>query len=145
MSKKNDKYADISLLGYATDSGKGHEPSLDILTYTDCPYFRGVIFRRMLEDITKTGGLWNEAKDLWEQSGAIFKEETLTVIFPSGAQIKFSHMEKESDRYDWAGLELTFIGFDGAEDFEESQILFMISRLRTQGKYSPFMRLTYNT
>ena len=125
-------------------SGKSYILLLDVIRYIGDPDFRGVIFRRLTGDITKPGGLWDEAKDLWSQFGCVFRETTLTATFPSGAWIKFSHMEKESNKGDWKGSQLTYVAFDEVADFTESQVIFMISRMRSKSKYKPFMRMTCN-
>lgn len=136
--------ADICVFGGAAGSGKSYILLLEPLRYVTDPDFRGVIFRRLTGDLTKPGGLWDEAKDLWGPLGCQFKETSLTAIFPSGAKIKFSHMEREDDKKTWQGSQMTFIGFDEAAHFTESQVIYMISRLRSKSKVKPYMRLTCN-
>jgi hypothetical protein len=101
---------DLAYYGGSAGSGKSFILLLEVLRHIDDPHFRGVIFRRLTSDITKPGGLWEEAKDLWGPFGCEFKEVTLTAIFPSGARIKFSHMEREDDKKSWQGSQLTFVG-----------------------------------
>lgn len=125
-------------------SGKSFILLLEPLRYINDPDFRGVIFRRLTGDLTKPGGLWDEAKDLWGPLGCTFKETSLTAIFPSGAKIKFSHMEREDDKKSWQGSQMTFIGFDEVAHFSESQVIYMISRLRSKSKVKPYMRMTCN-
>lgn len=102
--------ADIAYYGGSAGSGKSYILLLEILRHINDPHFRGVIFRRLTADITRPGALWDEAKDLWRPFGCEFKDSTLTAIFPSGAKIKFSHMEREDDKKTWQGAQLTFVG-----------------------------------
>lgn len=125
-------------------SGKSFILLLEPLRYITDPDFRGVIFRRLTGDLTKPGGLWDEAKDLWGPLGCQFKETSLTAIFPSGAKIKFSHMEREDDKKSWQGSQMTFIAFDEVAHFTETQVIYMISRLRSKSKVKPYMRMTAN-
>lgn len=94
--------------------------------------------------ITAGGGLWEEAKDLWQHFGAEFSETRLVATFPSGATIQFSHMEKESDKLAWQGAQMTFVAFDEAAHFTETQVFYMISRLRSKSKVKPYLRMTCN-
>lgn len=134
----------IAFYGGAAGSGKSFVLLLDILRHVNDKDFRGVIFRRTQSDLRKPGGLWDEAKQMWRHFGCIFKEATLTAIFASGASIKFSHMEKEDDKYSWQGSQLTYVGFDEAAHFSESQVLYLMSRMRSRSKTKPCMRLTLN-
>ena len=88
--------------------------------------------------------MWDEAKDLWKPFGCEFKETSLTAIFPSGATIKFSHMEREDDKQSWQGSQMTFVAFDECAHFTESQVFYMLSRLRSKSKVKPYMRMTCN-
>ena len=94
----------------AAGSGKSYILLLDVLRNIDDPDFRGVIFRRTQGDLRKPGGLWDEAKQLWQGFGCEFREATMTALFSSGASLKFSHMEKEKDKYSWQGSQLTYVG-----------------------------------
>ena len=94
----------------AAGSGKSYILLLEPLRYINDPHFRGVIFRRTMTSIKKAGGLWDEAKQLWKPFGAEFKEVSMKAIFPSGAWIQFSHMEREDDKFSWQGSQMTFVG-----------------------------------
>jgi predicted phage terminase large subunit-like protein len=54
----------------------------------------------------------------------------MTWTFPSGATIKFGHLQHDDDKYNYAGGEYQLIGFDELTQFAESQYTFLFSRLR---------------
>lgn len=135
---------DICIFGGAAGSGKSFILLLEPLRHISDPNFRGVIFRKTRPMITSPGGLWDEAKSLWRHFGAEFSETNLIATFPSGAWIKFSHMEKENDKYAWQGSQLTFVAFDEVAHFSETQVFYMLSRLRSKSKVKPYLRMTCN-
>lgn len=64
--------------------------------------------------------------------------------FPSGALVKFSHMEHEHNRYDWSGSEIAHIGFDEGQSFTGDQFWFLMSRSRSTCGVKPFISVTCN-
>jgi predicted phage terminase large subunit-like protein len=119
---------------------------LDVLRYIDDPNFTAVIFRRESTQITAPGSLWQTARGIWALDGidGTPREKDLTYSFPSGANVKFSHMELEKDKLNWSGSQLTAIIFDEAQQFSESQVTFMFSRMRSAANTPSYMRLTCN-
>lgn len=64
--------------------------------------------------------------------------------FPSGARIKFSHLQHETDMYSWQGAQVALIEFDEATSFTEEQFWYLFSRNRSMCGVKPYMRLTCN-
>lgn len=106
--------------------------------------FGGVIFRRTSPMIRNEGGLWDESMSLYPLIGAKPKETVLQWVFPSGAKLKFAHMQYESDRLDWQGTSIAFIGFDELTHFTKLQFFYMLSRSRSGCGVRPYIRATCN-
>lgn len=64
--------------------------------------------------------------------------------FPSGAIVKFSHLERDDDVYSWDGAQVPFIGFDQLEHFTRKQFFYMLSRNRSACGVRPCIRATCN-
>jgi predicted phage terminase large subunit-like protein len=65
-------------------------------------------------------------------------------VFPSGARVRFAHMQYEDDRYDWDGSQLPLVMFDQLESFTWKQFWHIISRLRSTCGVRPYVRGTCN-
>ncbi len=76
--------------------------------------------------------------------GARPQESILQWKFPSGAKLKFAHLEHEKTKYDWQGSQIPLIGFDELTHFSRSQFLYMLSRNRSTCGVRPYMRATTN-
>lgn len=89
------------------NSGKSFLLQLMALRYVDDPNTRCVMFRRTTPQLTGQGGLYETAKgiylDLPKKFRPVFKEKDLKAVFPSGASIKYSHLEYEQDKYNHQG------------------------------------------
>lgn len=98
--------------------------------------------------ITGGGGVWDTAKSIYTQlpegQRPKIREKALEFIFPSGAKIKFQHMEREADKINIQGLQFTLIGMDEGCQFESSQIEYAMSRLRSASKYPSRMVISCN-
>lgn len=138
--------ADIVIYGGAAGGGKSFALLLDPLRAINDPYFTGVIFRRETPRITAPGGLKDEAKALWSQTGATMTSAPHIVFkWPSGAVINMSHLQLETDKENWKGAQLSWIGFDELTEFEESQFWYLLSRNRNaSSKFKPCVRATTN-
>lgn len=139
--------ADITVFGGAAGSGKSFVGLMTPLLFVDDPYFRGVIFRRTMPEITAGGGLWDTAQDMYKSfdPNVKFREKDKVVIFPSGAQVKFSHLEMEKDKYAHQGAQYTFVLFDEGTHFSQTMIEYLMTRLRNvKGKYKTQLKITCN-
>lgn len=139
--------ADITVFGGAAGSGKSFVGLMTPLLFVDDPYFRGVIFRRTMPEITAGGGLWDTAQQMYKEfdKNVKFKEKDKVAIFPSGATIKFSHLEMEKDKYAHQGAQYSFVLFDEGTHFSETMVDYLRSRLRNvKSKYKTQMKITCN-
>lgn len=116
--------------------------------YIDDSRTTAIMFRRTTPQIKGQGGLFDTAFNMYNQLPDIikprFRHQALEAIFPSGAKVKWSHMENEKDKFNHQGLQYTFIGFDEGTQFEWSQIEYLISRMRSESKYPSRMVISCN-
>lgn len=137
--------ADIVILGGSAGCGKTWALLLDPLYHIQHPGFSAVIFRRTYPELASVGGLWQESKRLYPRLGATPRETTLEWLFPSGARVKFAHMQHEDDRLAWKGAQVPLIEFDQVEMFTEDQFWYMLSRNRDpSGAVRPYIRASCN-
>lgn len=136
--------ADIALYGGAAGGGKSFGILLDFARHIDNPRYGGVIFRRSCPQITNEGGLWDTATELYPEVGAIPKQSDLEWQFPSGATIRFAHLQHEKNKLEWQGAQVPRIGFDELTHFTETQFFYLLSRARTTIGVKPQIRATCN-
>lgn len=68
---------------------------LEALRHRDEPDFSAVFFRRNTVQVRNPGGLWDESFKLYPGSGASAFAAALEWKFPSGAKVKFAHLEHD--------------------------------------------------
>lgn len=137
--------ADIVIFGGASGGGKTRGLLLEILAHRALPSFSATVFRRTYPQITMPGGIWDEATALFPHFGAEPKLTTLEWAFPSGARIKFAHMQHAMDRFAWKGAQIPCLCFDQVEEFDEDQVWYLLSRNRDpSGSVRPSIRATCN-
>lgn len=136
--------ADIAVYGGAAGSGKTFALLLEALRHIHNPEFGAVIFRRTYPQITNEGGLWDTAAEIYPTCGGVARFSTLEYVFPSGAKVKFAHMQHETDRFAWDGSQITLLGYDQLEHFPERVFFYMLSRNRSACGVAPYVRATCN-
>lgn len=136
--------ADIAIYGGAAGGGKSYGLLLEPLRHFNNPLFGAVIFRRNSTQVRNQGGLWDESFALYAQLGANPREAYLEWEFPSGARLKFGHLEYERSVYDWHGSQIPLIGFDELTHFSEKQFFYMMSRNRSTSGVPGYIRATCN-
>lgn len=136
--------ADIIIYGGAAGSGKTYGILLEALWGHDVPGFTCCIFRKNSTHIRSPGGLWANSQSIYRHFGGVPREAVLDWIFPSGAVIKFAHIDHEKDVYDWQGSQICLICFDELTHFSKSQFFYMLSRNRSTCGIPPYIRATTN-
>jgi len=117
----------------AAGSGKSHCLLMSFLKFCHHPRTRGVIFRRTTKQITNPGGLFDSAVNLYKlvDPKLRVRMRELELVFSSGAVLKFAYLDNASDKYNFQGAELTFIGFDEIQQLSEDNVTYLFSRLRS--------------
>ena len=136
--------ADIAIYGGAAGGGKTWSLLLEASRHVWNPDYRCVIFRRTYTQATGEGGIWQASFKIYPMMNAIPKQDDLSWVFPSGARIKFSHMQYEKDKLDYQGSEIVLIGWDELTHFTESQFFYLMSRNRSTSGIKPYIRATCN-
>jgi hypothetical protein len=136
--------ADIIIGGAKAGVGKTFALLLDPLRYMYNSKFGAVIFRRTSPMIRNEGGLWDTSMDIYPELSAVPKDSVLEWVFPSGARMKFSHLEHEKDKLNWQGAQVPWIGFDELTHFTESQFFYLLGRNRSASGVPPCVRATCN-
>lgn len=136
--------ADIAFYGGAAGGGKSYALLLEPLRHYTNPRFGGVIFRRSNVQVRNEGGLWDESMGLYIPLQGHPREANLEWTFPSGARMKFAHLELERTVYDWQGSQIAFIGYDELTHFTENQFVYMMSRNRSSSGVAGYIRGTCN-
>lgn len=136
--------ADIVIGGSAAGVGKTYALLMEFLRHSELKSWGGVIFRRTNPQIKLEGGLWDTAMGVYPALGATPRESSMEWLFPSGAKLKFSHLEYEKNVLDWQGAQVPFIGFDELTHFTEKMFFYLLSRNRSTSGVKPYVRATCN-
>jgi predicted phage terminase large subunit-like protein len=136
--------ADLAIYGGAAGGGKSFGLLLEPLRHHDNRKFGCVIFRRNSTQVRNEGGLWDESMMIYPLFAAKPREANLEWLFPSGARLKFAHLEYDSTVLDWQGAQIPFIGFDELTHFSEHQFFYMLSRNRSTSGVPGYIRATTN-
>jgi len=136
--------ADIVIFGGAAFGGKTYSLEIEPLRHIANKDFGAVIFRRTIPEITREGGLWDEAGRLYPLLNGVPNAQEHSYKFPSGAKITFAHMQYDADKYSWKSAQIPLIEFDQLEMFTASQFFYMFSRNRSMCGVRPYIRASAN-
>lgn len=137
--------ADIAIYGGAAYSGKTFALLMDDTHHIHDEDYASVTFRRDTTQIRNPGGLWDESRRLFTRLGSRVVGQLLEHHFPSGAVVKYAHLEYDDSVYSWDGAQIPVIKFDQLEHFSKFQFFYMVSRNRDpSGKIKPYIRATCN-
>lgn len=140
-----EEQADVVIYGGQAGGGKSYGLLISGARYVHEPKYSAVIFRRTMAQVTKPGGLWEQAMKVYPPCGATPRYSSRSFIWPSGATVSFGQLESESSKLDWQGAELDFIGFDELTHFTEGQFWYLFSRARSKTPtLRPRIRATCN-
>jgi predicted phage terminase large subunit-like protein len=129
------------LFGGAAGGGKSSALLMAALQWINTPGYAALLLRRTYTDLSLPGALMDRAFAWLKGTAAKWKEAEKTWIFPSGGRLVFGYLESETDRYRYQSSEYQFIGFDELTQFEESQYLYLFSRLRRLAGFAVPLRM----
>lgn len=135
----SDEDADVLLCGGGAGGSKSYTCLMKALKYVQDPAARVVIVRESYPTLKLSGGLWDESQGIYSYFGGVPKIQRLTWEFPNGATIQFAALPDNIK--EWQGMQASHILVDEAASFKESDILFLLSRLRS-AKYKGHLNLT---
>jgi hypothetical protein len=136
--------ADICIGGGAAGAGKTWAELVEPLRHKDNALFTAIIFRRTTVQITNPGSMWEKSEALYPYFSAASNSQKLRWQFPSGAVVKFSHLEHEKTVFEHQGSEYCLIIFDELTHFTKKQFIYMLSRNRSMCGVKPYIRGTCN-
>ncbi len=133
------------LYGGAAGGGKSYALLADALRDAHNPNHRGLLLRRTLGELTE---LIDKSRQLYLKAfpEAVFKESKSTWIFPSGATILFSYLDRDTDVTRYQGQSFNWIAIDEITHYPTPYVWeYLRSRLRTTDQsIVPYMRCTAN-
>ena len=131
--------ADIAIFGGGAGGGKTYGLLLEPLRHIHNSAFGSVVFRRNTTQIRNEGGLWDESQEIYPYVGAVGAESRLDWKFPSGAKLKFAHLEYEKTVFNYQGSQIPLIIFDELTHFTKKQFWYMFSRNRSTCGVRPYV------
>lgn len=120
---------------------------MDFLKYTDDPNFRGLVTRRISPQIHGPGGIFETFVNLHRQvygDKLKVKKRDGILEYPNGGSITFRHCQYEEDKHSFQGWQLSAYMGDEIQQMTESQVIYIMSRLRSEAKNKPVFRGTCN-
>jgi hypothetical protein len=119
------------LYGGAAGGGKSFALLADPLRYCHNPNHRGLLLRRTLDELTE---LIDKSRQLYTKAfpGAKFRESKSTWVFPSGATIWFTYLDRDKDVTRFQGQAFNWIGIDEITQYPTPYVWdYLRSRLRS--------------
>jgi hypothetical protein len=107
------------------------------------PGWVGVVFRARQVDVSKRGGIWDKAVEFFRPLNCGIRENVKDITFPGGGVLQFRHLDRRTFEY-WRGVELTWAGFDEANEMQMGWIISIAPRLRSTIGVPPVARMTCN-
>jgi len=135
------------LYGGAAGGGKSFALLADPLRYCHNPNHRGLLLRRTLDELTE---LIDKSRQLYTKAfpGAKFRESKSTWVFPSGATIWFTYLDRDKDVTRFQGQAFNWIGIDEITQYPTPYVWdYLRSRLRSTDpelQKNLYMRCTAN-
>ena len=133
------------LYGGAAGGGKSFGLLADPLRYFAVPDFNGLILRRTNDELREL--VW-KSQELYPKAypGAKWQEKKSQWVFPSGARLWMTYLERDEDVLRYQGQAFSYIAFDELTQHPTPFAwTYMRSRLRTTNPDLPvFMRATTN-
>ena len=135
------------LYGGAAGGGKSFALLADPLRFCHNPNHRGLLLRRTLDELTE---LIDKSRQLYPKAfpGAKFRESKSTWVFPSGATIWFTYLDKDKDVTRFQGQAFNWIGIDEITQYPTPYVWdYLRSRLRATDpelQQHLYMRCTAN-
>lgn len=119
-----------ALYGGSAGSGKSDALLMAALQYVDRPGYNALILRRTYRDLALPGAIMDRAHEWLRDTDAHWNGIDKCWLFPSGAKLQFGYLDTEVDKYRYQGSQLQAVFFDELTQFQESQYVYLLSRIR---------------
>ena len=129
--------AQIMLVGGAAGSSKSYVGLMRHLRFVHDPNYKAYCIRKNSSAIMASGGLFWEAVKLYTQfePNIKVKLKDQKIVFPSGAEISFSHYENDTAAKKYQGIQISNIFYDEVTHADnEEQLWWLWSRLRSDAE-----------
>lgn len=136
--------ADFVIYGGAAGSGKTHLLLMKVLPFIQDPNFQASFFRRNTKQLKQQGGIWEESKKMYNAFKPVTNNTDLKHVFPTGSTISFNHLEHEKHKFSFQGGQISAALFDELTHFTETQVTYILSRLRSDAEVDGFAFGTCN-
>jgi len=100
-----------------------------IYRFHEHPKFHGIIFRRSFPELKES--LIIRAPGFYKPFGGKYNSTDHVWTFPSGAQLRLSHLQDEKAARSHDTAEFNYIAFDELTAFEKDHYIFLTSRARS--------------
>jgi len=100
------------------------------LQYVDVPGYAAMLFRRTFMDLQQPDALVPRSHEWLSGTDAHWQGDLMQWRFPSGAVVKFGHLEHHKDVEKYQGAAAHFWGFDEAGQLEPWALEYLKSRAR---------------
>lgn len=140
VMRRNDK---ICVTG---NSGKSYLGYMSFLPHINNSKFRGMVIRRTIPMISKPGAVADSMYSMYKEICPKVKylSKSMKFIFPQGAEVHMGGIEYEKDKYNYQGSQVGIWLIDEGQQLLESQVVYLISRMRTDSGMQPKMLITCN-
>lgn len=140
--------ADWCLFGGAAGGGKSYALMLDQLRHAQGRHakalFRGAIFRKTFPQLSTSGGLIDQTKELYAHFGARYNHTNNEHRFPCGAKISLNTLDHPNKLQSYLGAQFDALSIDEANQFTLKQVLFLWGRCRSKCGVKPTLRMSSN-
>ena len=133
------------LFGGSAGGGKSYAMLADPMRYFDNKNFAGILFRRTNDELREL--IW-KSQEIYPRAfpGAKWQEKKSQWVFPSGARLWLTYLERDEDVLRYQGQAFSWIGFDEITQYPTPFAFdYMRSRLRSTDPSLPLsVRATTN-
>ena len=119
-----------AMYGGAGGGGKSVALLAGALQYVDIAGYGALIIRKTYPQLSQSSGLIPRSHEWLAGTDAKWDEQERIWTFPSGATLKFGHMEHRNSKYQYQGAEYQYVGYDELTAFDESSYRFLFGWLR---------------
>jgi len=128
------------LYGGAAGGGKSDALLMAALQYVHVPGYSALLLRRTFPELKGDDGLVERAHAWLDGTDATWSASEMCWTFPSGASLRFGHVQHEADKTRYQGHALQFVGYDELTHFTETQWTYLLTRIR-RPKEGPLSRV----